>query len=336
MKIVCWIPKVYGGTGLYRIRMPHELLDCEVVFTDSTLYPDLLGDILFVSKAYFMAVMPELSRLKKAGVKTIIDYDDYWVLPQDHILYPHYKKNGTTKILIDALREFDYVTTTTELLAKEIRKINPKCEVFENAINPVLEQFKPDYQKSETNRVRFGWIGGHCHLPDIKLLDAAPERLSATETNWEIYLFGHDGMKGSPYDQFADILSNHGKTIDHLKVFRKASVETYTRFYNIVDACLVPLTDNKFNNLKSELKMVEAAFYKKALIVSDVYPYKKWITHKNCLTCDNKTDWVKNMKRCMDKSLREDLGNRLYEDLHEHFDLRVLNKRREQFYNSIC
>ncbi|MFA5235226.1 MAG: hypothetical protein WC390_12585, partial [Sulfurimonas sp.] len=90
--------------------MPHELLDCEVVFTDSTLYPDLLGDILFVSKAYFMAVMPELSRLKKAGVKTIIDYDDYWSLPQDHILYPMYRKNGTTKILIDALREFDYVT----------------------------------------------------------------------------------------------------------------------------------------------------------------------------------------------------------------------------------
>ena len=135
---------------------------------------------------------------------------------------------------------------------------------------------------------------------------------------------------------FALYFSSSGKTIDHLKVFRKASVETYTRFYNLIDACLVPLTDNKFNNLKSELKMVEAAFYKKALIVSNVHPYKQWITPKNCLTCDNKTDWVKNMKRCMDKSLREDLGSRLYEDLHEHFDLRVVNKRREQFYNSIC
>jgi glycosyltransferase involved in cell wall biosynthesis len=313
--------------------MPHELLNDEVVFTNSTLYQDLLGDILFVSKAYFMAIMPELARLKKAGVKTIIDYDDYWVLPQDHILYPHYKKNGTTKILVDALREFDYVTTTTELLQKEIRKINPKCEVFENAINPVLEQFKPEPSKSD--KVRFGWIGGHCHLPDIKLLEDTPERLMATEKNWEIYLFGHDGRKNSPYDRFADILCNHGKTLDHLKVFRMASVETYTRFYNLIDVCLVPLVDNKFNNLKSELKMVEAAFYKKALIVSNVYPYKKWAKAKNCLTCDNKTDWVKHMKRLMDKSLREDLGNRLYEDLHERFDLRIVNKRREQFYESI-
>jgi glycosyltransferase involved in cell wall biosynthesis len=314
--------------------MPHELMD-DVVFTDSTNYQDLLGDILFVSKSYFIQVMPVLDRLKKAGVKTIIDYDDYWALPQDHLLYSMYKKNGTTKVLIDALREFDYVTTTTKLLADEIRKINRKVHVFENAINPFLYQFANEPEKSDL--MRFGWIGGHCHLPDIKLLETSPERLNAVSQNWNIYLFGHDGKPGSLYDQFADIMCSHGKTMDKLKVYRLASSDTYTKFYNLIDVCLVPLVDSKFNSMKSELKMVEAAFFKKGLIVSNVMPYKKWATDKNCLVCDNKTDWFKNMKRLVDnKSLAEDLGNQLYEDLHERFNLMNVNKRRTQFYESIC
>lgn len=334
MKIVVWLPKKFGGTGLYRLRMPHELLEEEVVFTDSIKYEDLLGDILVVSKGYFTQIMPILHLLKKAGVKTIIDYDDYWSLPQDHLLYPMYQKNGVTKILIDALREFDYVMATTDILADEIRKINKNVVVFENAINPMLLQFKVAPEKG--NVTRFGWIGGHCHLPDIKLLESTPEKLDALSPDWNIYLFGHDGVQGGMYDQFADILCSEGKTRSKLKVYRAASSDTYTQFYNLIDVCIVPLVYSKFNSMKSELKMVEAAHFKKALVVSNVMPYKKWITPKNCLKCDNKTDWAKQMGRLIkNKNLVEDLGNQLHEDLKDTFNLHNVNKRRIEFYRSI-
>lgn len=205
--------------------------------------------------------------------------------------------------------------------------------VLENAVNTKLYQFANEPTKSD--RLRFGWIGGHCHLPDIKLLDGTSEKLNNYSTKWGISLFGHDGREGSIYDQFAHIMG--GKAMDRLSVYRAASADTYTKFYNMIDVVLVPLVDNKFNSMKSELKMVEAAFFKKALIVSDVMPYKKWITKKNCLTCVNKTDWFHQMKKLINNpNLVKDLGDQLYDDLHEKFDIRTVNKRRIEFYNSIC
>jgi len=332
MKIVCWIPKVYGGTGLYRIVMPHEVM-ADVVFTDSVKYQDLLGDIFIVSKANFTSIMPVLAMLRANGVKTIVDYDDYWALPTDHLLYGGYKRYNTTKLLVESLSKFDYVTTTTYLLATEIRKFNPNVVVLENAVNTDRAQYRVNVRDEED--VSFGWIGGHCHLPDIKLLAGTPERLATTD-GWKIRLFGHDGRDGSIYNEFANVMCGYGQALNRFSVYRAASSDTYTQFYNMIDVALIPLVDNKFNSMKSELKMVESAFFKKACIVSNVMPYRKWITPKNCLKVDNKTDWYKHMRRLiLNKSLATDLGNQLYEDLHEHFDIKNVNKRRVEFYRSI-
>lgn len=334
MKIKVWLPERYGGTGLYRLRIPHEIMEEDIEFTHSINYRELLCDILVVSKSYFTQILPIFDYLKKEGVRMVIDYDDYWSLPQGHVLYPMYKKNNTTAILIDALKKFDHVITTTDLLASEIRRFNKNVVVLENGINPLLEQF--ENKPTESKITRFGWIGGHCHLPDIKLLDAVPLQINAISQKWDIYLFGHDGKKGGMYDQFAQILCANSRTLDHLKVYQAASADTYTKFYNLIDVCLVPLVDNKFNSMKSELKMVEAAFFRKGLIVSNVMPYKRWITPKNCLVCKDKTDWFKSMKRMIDNpNLSKDLGEQLYSDLKDRFDVRNISKRRLEFYLSI-
>jgi hypothetical protein len=335
MKIVVVIPKVHGGTGLYRLRMPHDLIDAEIVYTDSSNYDDLVCDILVCSKMYFVPIAKHIPRLRKEGVVTIIDYDDYWALPQDHMLYHEYKKHDTTKLLTEALRLFEYVTCTTELLANEIRRINPNVTVFENAINPTLEQFQP--MPVESDKMRFGWVGGHCHLPDIMLLDGTPQRLKTEFDNYSFNLFGHDQRDGSVYDEFAKILSGNWTATDRLNVFKQAPVDHYTRFYNIIDVCLIPLRGDKFSSMKSELKLVEGAFFKKPCIVSDVMPYHKHLTPKNSLKCTNKTDWYKNIRRIIkNPSLGVDLGLQLYDDLHQKFDLRNVNKRRIEFYHSVC
>lgn len=327
----------YGGTGLYRLRMPHELLMHKVRFVeykagDRVNYKDLIGDILVVCKANFLPILDLLPKLRKKGVKLVLDYDDYWVLPTDHLLYQSYKKWGTTKILTDALKEFDYITCTTELLADEIRKINKNVIVLENAINPALYQFANKPQKS--NNVRFGWVGGHCHLSDIKLLDGVAYQLSQKHNDFTFNLFGHDGRKDSIYDQFAHHMGN--RAMDKLNVYRSATADTYTKFYNIIDVALIPLVDNKFNSMKSELKLVEAAFFKKAVIVSDVMPYKKWLTPKNSLA-SGKKDWFRNANKLMEnKNMISDLGEQLYEDLYPVFNLKTVNEKRVQFYESIC
>jgi len=336
MKITVYHKKEYTGTGLYRLHFPHELMarwGHQVKFTDSINIADYDCDILVVSKAQFVPVMDIVKALRKRGVVTIIDFDDYWNLTYGHLLHGHYREHNTSYTLVDALKEFDHVTCTTEILQREILQYHKSVQVFENAIDEDDPQFKRANIPSQ--RVRFGWIGGHCHLPDIKLLDGTPRKLTG---DFSIHLFGHDGIAGGVYDDFAKILSgdNYLTFQGKFLISNLAPIKLYTQYYNQIDVALVPLVMNKFNSMKSELKIVEAGFMHKAAIVSDVDPYSLLLTDKNCLRVNVKPHWKKRMQRLINNpSQIEDLGEALYETVKDKFDLHRVTKRREQWYKSI-
>ena len=100
--------------------------------------------------------------------------------------------------------------------------------------------------------------------------------------------------------------------------------------------------------MKSQLKVIEAGFYKKALIASDVGPYT--IDLKHCLNKGNFTDgnallvsehknhsdWAKYVKKLVDNpNMITDLGERLYETVRYTYDLNNVTKKRGEFYKSL-
>lgn len=103
-----------------------------------------------------------------------------------------------------------------------------------------------------------------------------------------------------------------------------------------------------FNRLKSQLKVIEAGFYKKAIIASDVGPYTIDLTHSlkngnfvdgNALLVDenrNHSDWAKYIEKLLkNPNLVKDLGERLYETVKDKYDLNKVTHDRQQFYKSI-
>ena len=50
-------------------------------------------------------------------------------------------------------------------------------------------------------------------------------------------------------------------------------VDSYAKNYAKFDISLAPIKNHVFNRMKSQLKVIEAGFYKKALIASNVGPY---------------------------------------------------------------
>lgn len=50
-------------------------------------------------------------------------------------------------------------------------------------------------------------------------------------------------------------------------------INHYATHYNDIDVLLVPLKENNFNNVKSQLKVVEAGFFHKAIIAQNFGPY---------------------------------------------------------------
>jgi glycosyltransferase involved in cell wall biosynthesis len=100
--------------------------------------------------------------------------------------------------------------------------------------------------------------------------------------------------------------------------------------------------------MKSQLKVIEAGFYKKAIIASNLGPYT--IDLKNCLENGNfidgnallvdenrnHSDWSKYMEKLVkNPNMIKDMGERLYETVKDKFDLNVVSKNRREFYLSI-
>jgi glycosyltransferase involved in cell wall biosynthesis len=125
-------------------------------------------------------------------------------------------------------------------------------------------------------------------------------------------------------------------------------VTTYAMNYSKFDISLAPIKDHIFNRVKSQLKVIEAGFYKKALIASEVGPYTIDLKHslKNGVFGDgnallvsenrNHSDWAKYIKKLVyNPNLVVDLGERLYETVKDTYDLKNVTKTRQSFYKSI-
>jgi len=327
--------------------------------------------------------------LKSKGIITIMDIDDLWFVDQRHPMYHAIKMNKVGEMKMDMLKSVDYVTTTTPIFAQTIKdrlKIN-NVLIFPNAVNEDEPQFQNKSTKSD--KVRFGWLGGSSHLYDLELLsngisttynafkdkvqfvlcgfdtrgsvtmiDESGKQqqrpIQPTETVWYKYegFFTDDFKVLSP--EYKNYLSafTEGNYDDVNEPYRRRwtkDINTYATNYNTFDVSLAPLVDSVFNANKSQLKVIEAGFFKKAIIASDVDPFTidlisavdegKFNNKGNALLVGSKKnhkDWAKHMKRLVESpNMIEDLGNRLYETVKDKYSLKKVCQDRVEFFKSI-
>jgi glycosyltransferase involved in cell wall biosynthesis len=328
-----------------------------------------------------------LEKLKSWGIITIGDLDDYWLPTKEHPIHQLIVSTKMHLKIIANLKACDYVTTTTELFAQEIRKFNKNVLVLPNAINPKEPQFNEPTLPSE--KLRVGWLGGSSHLHDLKLLDSMVSKLSPLQDKLQYYLCGFDtrgvvteinqqtGEKKqraikpeeTVWSQYEKIFTDNYKIIspqykEYLDTFTEGNypaienenyvrvwtkpVDSYARNYSKFDISLAPIKNHVFNKLKSQLKVIEAGFYKKAIIASNVGPYTIDLKHAidrgnftdgNALLVDenrNHSDWSKWIKKLVENpNMVQDMGERLYETVKDKYDLNQVSKTRAEFYKSL-
>lgn len=301
-----------------------------------------------------------IDRCHRLGIKVILDIDDNWRLSSNHRMYEIYKQ--ARKHIETAIKEVDHVITTTDYFANVIRELNQNVTVFPNCINPDDPQF--NRRDIASPRIRFGWIGGVYHRQDIEAMDATFCKLyrdKEVRDKTQICLGGfnypnpeYEAIEKSMscnYDwrhsdaTYQKYLLNYTSTADHIsydKPYRRMwarDVKDYGGMYNEIDVALVPLKPDKFNGCKSELKIVEAGWMGKAVIVNDVLPYSNWIKHGvNGLkvSTGRSIDWYLNIKKlAMNPTMIKDLGAGLEETIKTHFNMDKHNERRLQLYKSL-
>ena len=129
----------------------------------------------------------------------------------------------------------------------------------------------------------------------------------------------------------------------YVRVWTKP-VTSYAKNYSKFDVSLSPIKNTMFNRMKSQLKVIEAGFYKKALIASDLGPYTIDLKHclKNGEFVDgnamlvnenrNHSDWAKYIEKLVkNPNLAKDMGERLYETVKDKYDNNIVTKTRAEF-----
>jgi len=130
-------------------------------------------------------------------------------------------------------------------------------------------------------------------------------------------------------------------------------IKTYAKNYNLFDISLAPLEENLFNKVKSQLKVIEAGFHKKAIIAQNFGPYKidlvsayekpkgkgldpTWNMEANALLVDshrNHKQWYQHLKRLItNKELRETLAENLHKTVTEKYSMEKVTEDRRNLY----
>lgn len=127
-------------------------------------------------------------------------------------------------------------------------------------------------------------------------------------------------------------------------------VTEFAKHYRSIDVLLAPLDTNSFNEVKSELKFIEAGFTQTAVICSNFGPYtigSKSLFKKggeidetgNCILIDpskKHKDWAKAIKKLVaNPELITLLQNNMYEHVKDTYDINNVTKKRAEWYKSI-
>lgn len=273
--------------------------------------------------------------LRKNNVKIVIDLDDYWNIPFGHILYDVSIRANLKNSCISQIKAADMVCVTHDYLAnlviKELRVSKHRVFIAPNAIDPHEEQYNRTFSYDLT---KLFWQGSVTHHYDLKLMAEAVNLCGK-----KIYIAG--------FDPNSRIIDKNGKIIYNWNVTGNmfvnkqfipfAPVNNYMKFYDKKGICLIPLENNKFNTCKSNLKLLEAGWSMKPVIVSGVHPYiKLGRDGKNCLFAYSRQSWLDAINYFLENpNFADDCRFQLNEDVKKNYLIDKANEVRKYMISKI-
>lgn len=238
------------------------------------------------------------TELRKSGTILMVDIDDYWEL---HKMHPFYSMNLEKKMhipILENLKIADYVTTTTDLFASEIRKVTGRDNVgvFYNSIDPIwMKQFQDNRKPDPDGRVRIMYAAGSSHLGDVEQLRGVFNVLyndAQLKDKYKTILVGFD-TEGNTTDitfnqEFGDILQKKGLwTSETIKIINNSKGNV-----DLIPKLSQELKDKYrgkvFNQQQRDIKSVESVYLNYENILTD--------NHNNIENSDY-LQWLMNFER---------------------------------------
>lgn len=326
----CMLPLVAGGWDGTRTSIRGKLATPEQAFQGA-----LDADVIVFQRPDDVKKVEAAKLLKLKGKKIVFDNDDTYIADSgvstkmgeiaDFTENPHQKLEEMNKRLYDFIAEADLVTTTTETLAGEYKKINDNVLVLPNMVDP-LDWDEPLH--NEGDKVRIGMVGSVVGERDYeRISDIIAELGKRDDVQLVILGLPPDDPK---YKLMQKVYRKE------LAFWRKQNVEWH-RFvphadYNEklndmrLDIMLIPRHDSYFNRCKSNVKFLEASMCEIPVIAQGFAdgksPYQDPDDAKHMIVIEDNAKWAGEIERLIqDKELRRTMGREAREYVLSRYDI---------------
>jgi intein/homing endonuclease len=211
------------------------------------------------------------NELKKSGTILMVDIDDYWNLHQKHPFYTMSLEKKLYIPILENLKIADYVTTTTDLFADEIRKVTGKDNVgvFYNSVDPVwMKQFQNNWKPDPDGRVRIIYMAGSSHMADVEQLQGVMNVLSNDSNlkdKFKVIIAGWD-TEGNTTDitfnqEFGTELQKRGLWVHKMVKDINKSRGDVDKISNLPIDLKEKYRGKIFNTQQRDIKSTESVYY---------------------------------------------------------------------------
>lgn len=323
-----------SGCGYHRIILPLGFMDGIKGYVTNMITEDKTDDWDILLYNRICPYDKDWDELKKIiGCKIVLDLDDYWKLPPNHLNYFQYEEFA--KRIENNIRQADLVTVTNERLAERVRTFNDNVHIAPNGIPFGKNQFIED--RRESDQIRIFWAGGVTHEMDIRMLKNPISKLRMYRDRIKMVMGGYcdlDAYTKSIWDRMFSYFTCAGE-LPYMKLHSTLPIN-YMQMYEHADIMVIPLEDSEWHGCKSNLKMLEAASRRIPVIVSNVEPYSR-DQDAPVLWVNTQKDWFNHLNYLINNpAAREEYGNNLYEWAKQKYSIEKINEGRFSAFSSIC
>jgi glycosyltransferase involved in cell wall biosynthesis len=292
----------YHGCGWYRCHVPGMELQrrgYRVTLNDGITPQQVdASDVIVFQRQWRPVALQAMQYAKQTGKLTVFELDDdLWNL---HPSNPGYKAWSRPRMIggLEAmLRLADVVTTTTPALADQLRRFNGNIRILPNMLPGEhwrVERVRP----AGYDRVAVGWAGSSTRGRDLEIVKDIVLQLLARYPRMDFLVAGDDSnMVFPPHER--------------IRQLRPVKIEQYPRLIAEFDVGIAPVVDSRFNQAKSDLKILEYGILGVPCVASNVEAYAHSVENgENGFLAKNDKQWLKYLERLIEQpELRETVGS---------------------------
>lgn len=276
----------------------------------------------------------ELARLlKKQGKKIVMDNDDTYKDKGAIKLNTYFNEERVARGLGDVNRivdqfilEADLVTTTTEYLADEYRKLNKDVVVLPNCIDPF---YFDEPLRNETDVVRIGITGSLGMSSDLDELAPIIKHYEHDKRVKIVFFSLPANREANPIITRA--YEHEYNFLDSVDVEWHPLVNADVYYDKInslkLDLMIIPRADNGFNRAKSNLKFLESSMFEIPVIAQGFAdgksPYQvNPEDSKHMVIVTEKEGWIPAIEKMInDKEGRREMGRLAKEYVIKNYNI---------------